>query len=102
QPVTSTITHVFPYTTLFRSLAFNGSFCHLFPYQDDGFMQYCKSAIRKRKFFKKSCKNVLTYGNARCIIASERRRRSDVQQRPLPDRKSTRLNSSHVSISYAV
>src|SRR5207253_10247073 len=48
---------------------------------------------------------VLRHGNLRRLPgrrAADRRRRRSAARRPGRDRKSTRLNSSHVAISYAV
>src|SRR5437899_10184156 len=78
RPPRSTL---FPYTTLFRSniLDFVGA-------QPTDFLDHCQ---RQSKI-----------GRA---AADKERRRNDQGQRNLQgDRKSTRLNSSHLGISYAV
>src|SRR5260221_6493869 len=65
---------LFPYTTLFRS---------------------SKSLINW-------CAGKQPWNNAPRRSATSRTRQSRDQPRPPPDRKSTRLNSSHTVISYAV
>src|SRR5438105_7898139 len=75
-------TTLFPYTTLFRS-------------QDDGPDRTSASLHRPRA----------DQGGARRRsrdLRSEHRHRSRDVHRSLPDRKNTRLNSSHEWISYAV
>src|SRR3712207_9090759 len=74
RPPRSTL---FPYTTLFRS-------CPRVP---------CHVGVRHGG------------SGARCVSAGRRRRRQCRERgrhRRQPDRKSTRLNSSHANISYAV
>src|SRR5690625_5442675 len=66
----------FPYTTLFRSLG-----------QAPLFQPVLLTAWQRPKAV---------------IQLLYRRELSDLRQLPLRDRKSTRLNSSHVAISYAV
>src|SRR5438067_2833247 len=71
---------LFPYTTLFRSDKVDGS--------------VIQDAIESTYFaFRKRLRNVKQATSCECSACSE------MQQL---DRKSTRLNSSHVSISYAV
>src|SRR5690348_18136030 len=72
------ISTLFPYTTLFRSL--HG---------------LCRRRVLPRRRHARGA----TCAGCRC---RETRCRVPVQHVRLPDRKSTRLNSSHPSISYAV
>src|SRR5438067_10564395 len=80
QPPRSTL---FPYTTLFRSSA------RRFQYRG------------KRRTYLMIDRNLLSRNNQERFFARDAERNSAgrLQRR---DRKSTRLNSSHVSISYAV
>src|SRR5690606_42055338 len=78
------LTPLFPYTTLFRSLAIGtktGAVARAIPRAFSGIKVH--HATHVRAFCRKGVK-------ASCFIAIYR------------DRKSTRLNSSHVKISYAV
>src|SRR5437868_9762412 len=79
RPPRSTL---FPYTTLFRSLEFFGA----------GLTSTSGSV-------QKSLTQRLFEARLGVVAGLDARLGPDV---PLPDRKSTRLNSSHVSISYAV
>src|SRR5438132_13528061 len=65
---------LFPYTTLFRSVV------------------SIRRTLRDRG----------PAGDARRILDREREHRRRCHLQPVPDRKSTRLNSSHTVISYAV
>src|SRR5947209_10411634 len=76
---------LFPYTTLFRSDSVRG------PTENggaDGIFPRQKRRIGKRQ-----------HGE---VCTLPRRKRSDLLVEPEQDRKSTRLNSSHANISYAV
>src|SRR3712207_8729440 len=85
RPPRSTL---FPYTTLFRSAARFIDLQHLLRYQ------------QKRL----SMAGKLTREQLLDVIADARRRGASLDLRTLDlrDRKSTRLNSSHANISYAV
>src|SRR5699024_11722167 len=78
-PPTSTL---FPYTTLFRSILHIGV-------SREGFVDVLALAQLRQRGLLVGAVNVL-YGVVQLIGQLQ------------PDRKSTRLNSSHVSISYAV
>src|SRR3712207_8447035 len=81
RPPRSTL---FPYTTLFRCPAVKNKFLPLFKHDSPCFkilQSYLRSLCVKQH----------------CHIASE-----IFTHPPDPDRKSTRLNSSHANISYAV
>src|SRR5256885_2767488 len=89
RPPRSTL---FPYTTLFRS--------PVDPHSNSGnqndHQQYQAEDIEERREF-----------NQAAVIAERNRQHEDERDRQtdqllLPDRKSTRLNSSHLVISYAV
>src|SRR3712207_7480571 len=83
RPPRSTL---FPYTTLFRSLEANGG---IFKPQGEAINSGAADDVR-----------VLVVGNpanTNCLIA-----KSHAPDVPAEDRKSTRLNSSHANISYAV
>src|SRR3712207_8782143 len=88
RPPRSTL---FPYTTLFRSLEreHRGAARRAFGLgrQDDGALEHVRDELRPRR--------VRVHGAAR---------RDDLPhgERVREDRKSTRLNSSHANISYAV
>src|SRR5690606_41073315 len=81
---------LFPYTTLFRSHGTGtySSFTVSFPHETTG------GRPRPRRVHQ---------GQRRAAAGNIRRRpRARRRGRSRPDRKSTRLNSSHVKISYAV
>src|SRR3712207_8970682 len=80
RPPRSTL---FPYTTLFRSLGEVSACPHISRDQQD-------NQLYARRVDRRSC----TSGDA-----PARRKRAGASRR---DRKSTRLNSSHANISYAV
>src|SRR5207249_12100669 len=84
-PLRSTL---FPYTTLFRSrVSSREGICHR-----DQTLEYGNCRDRPRRCFpwrRQRCCEAYRTGQTCCPV------------RPI-DRKSTRLNSSHVSISYAV
>src|SRR3712207_6984042 len=77
RPPRSTL---FPYTTLFRSACFVDRLVH------------------QRGHHVRACTAGRARGHGRSASASRRQRRRS----RCPDRKSTRLNSSHANISYAV
>src|SRR5207253_9339767 len=82
---------LFPYTTLFRSrfpIAFRGR-----PSPENNDRRHCPSARTRRRPIRGAAIR------ARVRRARERPRIQDASD---GDRKSTRLNSSHVAISYAV
>src|SRR5258705_5628064 len=89
RPPRSTL---FPYTTLFRSNEFD-----LLQIVEDLLGGYWKNRSASGKA-----------GATACLISSARRsaqrtmRSSTPSRRPSQDRKSTRLKSSHLGISYAV
>src|SRR5690242_21484115 len=80
RPPRSTL---FPYTTLFRS-----------PSRETAFVPFGNNNMKQRQCCDLS-------GDARTLILSQRAW-NKLFYIPLVDRKSTRLNSSHMSISYAV
>src|SRR5256885_4124756 len=90
RPPRSTL---FPYTTLFRSTA------HLYDLFS-GLEQHIETPLiseqRKDRF------NVLFVNAPRIIRATLRRQVYRLPKEVIQDRKSTRLNSSHLVISYAV
>src|SRR5690242_20882040 len=82
---------LFPYTTLFRSAFPKGAT-----------REQAEPVLEK---FAEAAKNVGGCGGAEKLAADfhgEVVSSDQVKLRDLPDRKSTRLNSSHMSISYAV
>src|SRR5690348_18125285 len=84
RPPRSTL---FPYTTLFRSL-------------HDGGVNRAEQRVAPPASAARAA-----VGRRRCHAVHDRERLRSLQRRssvPLRDRKSTRLNSSHPSISYAV
>src|SRR3712207_7039342 len=74
RPPRSTL---FPYTTLFRS-------------QNEDFTDLIQGSLWKIVLFVLGCSYVVLFFLLRSVLL------------PLKDRKSTRLNSSHANISYAV
>src|SRR5436309_3993945 len=81
---------LFPYTTLFRSCRTNWRST-----RTSERSEYCVGCRVRRHFQEEH--------RARCV--QDNRWRQDVEEDAVPerlDRKSTRLNSSHVKISYAV
>src|SRR5699024_12217771 len=84
RPPRSTL---FPYTTLFRS-----------PLTESNLM-ICNRQYNAFPFVFSPSKDRT---NQLMEVKNERSTKSILQRRRLRDRKSTRLNSSHVSISYAV
>src|SRR2546430_8486143 len=83
RPPRSTL---FPYTTLFRSPAGRE--------HGDGTQEPARSH-RGREILRRAPRREV-------LLRHEPRRREELQGRRRPDRKSTRLNSSHSQISYAV
>src|SRR5690242_21551237 len=83
-PLRSTL---FPYTTLFRSVATSIS-----KTQRDFFLREQLRAIQRE----------LGESDPNASELRSLREKIDVTPLPAEDRKSTRLNSSHMSISYAV
>src|SRR5437868_12454454 len=100
MPPSPLISTLFPYTTLFRSLvnllldlagpnSWPGSSLLLVPPRDAGSQPLPNPELRGL-ITTSICVRVLSeWGSRRCATCRQ-------------DRKSTRLNSSHVSISYAV
>src|SRR2546430_11433081 len=82
---------LFPYTTLFRSLARMGA--RLDWWNVEGVARRGTQTTRRQRDLRISRND----GRSGEDLASRRSRRP-----PRPDRKSTRLNSSHSQISYAV
>src|SRR5256885_10527526 len=82
RPPRSTL---FPYTTLFRSIASNTASPHNMP----DFMAVCEPLILAK--FRKPASSPIKEPPGKVNFGKE-----------LEDRKSTRLNSSHLVISYAV
>src|SRR5207302_9654634 len=87
---------LFPYTTLFRSIEFQRNI------GDREQQQTIRPAVRRLVLLRHNNTEVpfspdgpLTWGEIDLV-------RTDVFTPALADRKSTRLNSSHVKISYAV
>src|SRR5438067_9012475 len=80
---------LFPYTTLFRSASSNADFPHLSP---------CTPPDAQEPRYLVRYARIMSSLGPR--FAAEALRRAARNERE--DRKSTRLNSSHVSISYAV
>src|SRR5206468_12063450 len=89
---------LFPYTTLFRSRAEHGD-C---PDVDAGEVRI--HAERRAAVVRRRHRLVEDTGAGldRCLLAAERVPRQADSRREVEDRKSTRLNSSHDQISYAV
>src|SRR5256885_9402266 len=85
RPPRSTL---FPYTTLFRSRPAR---------RDRAAVQQLRAAPASREG-----RPALHHAGARRRAADDPRRRACVTRLALRDRKSTRLNSSHLVISYAV
>src|SRR3712207_8030651 len=84
RPPRSTL---FPYTTLFRSLARSGdhrAHCH-----QDAWSEIAEHSLSPNRWSVGEDETDRVDGGASCSDG-------------LPDRKSTRLNSSHANISYAV
>src|SRR5436305_5642449 len=77
---------LFPYTPLFRSQPLNCS--------DDSSLRLVSKVIERAKYY------LGLRGS--CFSEHSRHRPVENAQRSTKDRKSTRLNSSHVRISYAV
>src|SRR5438034_8004365 len=83
RPPRSTL---FPYTTLFRSLERVAGL----------------SAGQARQILLKELEDALRHDSARLIRQVEEEAKRESSRRARKDRKSTRLNSSHTVISYAV
>src|SRR5690606_41568226 len=82
----------FPYTTLFRSVERRGRLIEQHQLRIHGERTCDRNAL------------LLTTGQVRWVVIVPIRETHTIEQlhRASPDRKSTRLNSSHVKISYAV
>src|SRR5207302_9174043 len=88
----SPISTLFPYTTLFRSVC-PERLTHCRLKRPDGFFQKCLQIFANSQGF----------GNQGAQIHGQKVFLQDLSNHPVQeDRKSTRLNSSHVKISYAV
>src|SRR5437660_4613673 len=85
---------LFPYTTLFRSIAF-APIAGFFTMTTTGvpFLSILHGVI----FF-----IAVVFGMRTLQVTRKYLNFNDATQTPIQDRKSTRLNSSHVAISYAV
>src|SRR3712207_8788460 len=92
RPPRSTL---FPYTTLFRSLAYEGAADRL---PDVAWPWYRLAELLAWAGFAERARGHLLEADRRSLGSRE----SDRVFRPVLDRKSTRLNSSHANISYAV
>src|SRR5690606_40353588 len=95
RPITTPARPLFPYTTLFRSsepLSEN--------HQQLGCVRRCAGMPPIRPFDVMDDINEPPGMGSRRVVAGAYRRRGP--HRPPEDRKSTRLNSSHVQMSYAV
>src|SRR3712207_9286173 len=99
RPPRSTL---FPYTTLFRSGPLRGD--RFMPAFDPGLdpevrevrrLEVLNGALGRRRWSPEAKARIVAESLAPGVIASEVARRHE-------DRKSTRLNSSHANISYAV
>src|SRR5690348_17542070 len=88
-PHTSTL---FPYTTLFRSVHTRIDFDFV---TAEGIAKY-------RRFMEEASDLVLSYGGSLSGEHGDGQSRAELLPKMFGDRKSTRLNSSHPSISYAV
>src|SRR5699024_11344510 len=93
RPPSSTL---FPYTTLFRSIVLTGAQRPSGTYGSDARSNLLQS-VQVAVSSEASGKGALVVFNAKIHSARE-----VVKTDTYADRKSTRLNSSHVSISYAV
>src|SRR5690349_24249464 len=91
RPPRSTL---FPYTTLFRSLACRAD-------DEDAVRRLRARKARDQKPFAVLVRDLGVARRLARIDADEERILTGAA-RPIVDRKSTRLNSSHVEISYAV
>src|SRR5690606_42158758 len=89
-PLSSTL---FPYTTLFRSGLY-------FFFQKDQTKEVMTELVQQNDIPAGGNKAVLTLGDGKRVILDGLNEGAVLQEGP--DRKSTRLNSSHVKISYAV
>src|SRR5699024_12844038 len=90
------ITTLFPYTTLFRSPQTNSGHVHIWQHHD-GIIDRRPVPGRSRRDATRGFIRLLTHQRQRPDKSS-----SGISATSSRDRKSTRLNSSHVSISYAV
>src|SRR3712207_9140471 len=99
RPPRSTL---FPYTTLFRSLVYLAD-------SAKGIFVFDNCGAFKRKIEAKNWAEVevresklVRLGNGEIIVYNPSTFTEQAQKFPPRDRKSTRLNSSHANISYAV
>src|SRR3712207_8074436 len=88
RPPRSTL---FPYTTLFRSMPLVAVAQH-----------FARSHVQRREQRRGAMPLVVMRHRARAAFLQRQPRLGAVQRLHLADRKSTRLNSSHANISYAV
>src|SRR5437868_10792714 len=91
---------LFPYTTLFRSLAYLVSLIGDRALAEDLLQQTFLKVHQSRATYVRDANPVpwiYTIAHRTCLDELRKRKRA-----PVKDRKSTRLNSSHVSSSYAV
>src|SRR5690606_42002225 len=93
---------LFPYTTLFRSSAWEGQgFTQAMKTPDDTLIFVASEKAREIRRDQTACMGCLSaceFSNWACNETHTTGKPPD----PRSDRKSTRLNSSHVKISYAV
>src|SRR5699024_11850733 len=91
---------LFPYTTLFRSVTLGLSELEIIHHLDEIKEQIIYEETRMREWFYHN--RALTVRDAIFRSYGLQRYEYRITHRQCTDRKSTRLNSSHVSISYAV
>src|SRR5690606_41657251 len=91
---------LFPYTTLFRSLALGEALLALT--RDPALRHRIGEANRRRVRAVYSHEAMVEAHRALLLELAQTGRGAGSQARSRRDRKSTRLNSSHVKISYAV
>src|SRR5207249_9955225 len=87
---------LFPYTTLFRSISIDKSRRTTVPQRQQ--TSTAPSTPQQQQVIMEALEKVITAINQADVSEQEKNEAKSL----LRDRKSTRLNSSHVSISYAV
>src|SRR3712207_8972859 len=97
RPPRSTL---FPYTTLFRSGRWPADNPRLGAQGGDGLEQLEAGAERQAEFLEVLVRELRQHRGVDLVVTE--RRRVALPAPALKDRKSTRLNSSHANISYAV
>src|SRR3712207_9077601 len=99
RPPRSTL---FPYTTLFRSVAVPGVGDPLRPVDPEGREEEPLGAVGRHDLDPLPGERTIVEEVVAARPAVPAMRHDQHRQKPARDRKSTRLNSSHVNISYAV